>query len=191
MGLPEASTSAWLQYPRVALSVVDRAIRRLVVAAFGISALAMLAIMLIGSADVIGSGLFLSPVPAATEAQEVLLAISIFLAVGHAQYGRQHIAVDIVVQHLPRALRRALLLISLALGAMVCGIIAMQAWAQAISSWQTREAANAIITFPIYPAKFLVSLGAWIAALEFARQWFLVVSGRDAVQGDSQPISTH
>jgi hypothetical protein len=66
--------------------------------------------------------------------------------------------------------------VPIAVGALICGVIAARSWTLAMSSWEIREAANAIITFPIYPGKFLVSIGAWLATLEFVRQlawWFL------------------
>lgn len=158
------------------LAGLDRLIRVLVSAGAAISIVAMLAIMTIGTLDVIGTAFFSAPVPAALEAQEVLLAISIFLALAYAQQQRAHIDVDIVTSQLPTPVRHVLLILGLALGATICAIISWRSWELALESWSVREAANAIITFPIYPGKFLVSIGAALAALEFLRQlvWSLV-----------------
>ena len=162
---------------RRACGLLDLAVRRLVLACFVVSAAAMFFMMGLGSTDIFTSFVLRHPVPAAVEAQEVLLAISIFLAIAHTQSRNGHIEVDIVLVQLPERWRRRLRFLPLALGTITCAILGERSWALALDSWHMREAANAIITFPIYPGKFLISAGAWVAALEFARQLAWLYAG--------------
>lgn len=151
-------------------TLFDRIIRILVTVAFSIAAAAMLVMMVIGSADVVGTFFFNSPVTAALEMQEVLLAMAIFLALAHAQSRQEHICVDIITERLSAPIRRVLNLVVLFASMTVFAVIAWRTWVLATASWDMRETANAIFRFPIYPGKFLVSIGAGIAALECLRQ---------------------
>ena len=165
------------------LLLLDRLIKQLVSVAFFGAVAAMLCIMVIGSADVVGVALS-APVPAALEAQETLLAVSIFLAIAHAQRRGEHIAVDLILTQLSDRTRRHLKLLPLICGVFACAIIGARTWTLAMSSLNVSETANAIVAFPIYPAKFLVSIGAWIATMEFLRQlaWWCV--GKEAIEAD-------
>lgn len=161
---------------RSVLQTLEAAIAWAVGVAFAAACAAMLAIMVIGTADVIGSFLLRSPLPAALELQEVLLGILIFLGLGQAQKLREHIDVDIVTTKLGPSLRRRFELLVLVVGVLSFAVIAWRAWVLAMASWKVGETANAILTFPIYPAKFLVAFGAAVAALECIRQigrWFV------------------
>jgi TRAP-type C4-dicarboxylate transport system permease small subunit len=168
---------------RNVFAVLDRSIRLLTRGSFGLAVLATLGLMLVGSADVLGT-LFGMSVPAALEMQEVLLAVSIFLGFAHVQARHEHIGVDIIVKRFPPRVRRAVYLSMLVFCAGVFAVIAWRTASLAASSWNVREAASAIFTFPIYPGKFLVSLGAAVAAMECVRQigwWF--AGGEPGVAG--------
>ncbi|SLN71160.1 TRAP transporter small permease subunit [Oceanibacterium hippocampi] len=171
---------------RYALAWIDRAIGLLVRAAFTLASIAMLAIMAIGTIDVIGTYLLHSPVPAGLELQEVLLVLVIFLGLGHAQSRREHIEVDIITSMMGVGIRRWFELFALFAGALAFGLIGWRAWDLALASWKVGETANAVFSFPIYPSKFLVAAGASVAALECMRQigrWFASKS----IQAPDQP----
>lgn len=159
-----------------ALMFFDGVVSFLVKAAFWIASLALLAIMVIGTADVIGTNIFGSPVPASLEIQEVLLVIIIFLGLGWAQQQREHIEVDLLTSLMSPSVRRKCELVVLLGITFVFALISMRSWSLAEISWDIGETANSIIPFPIYPGKFLAAAGASIAALESLRQigrWFL------------------
>jgi TRAP-type C4-dicarboxylate transport system permease small subunit len=158
-----------------ALVTLDRLIRLVTRLSFALAVLATLALMLVGSVDVLAT-LVGMPVPAALEMQEVLLAISIFLGFAHVQSRHEQIGVDIIVTRFPRRVRRAAYLLMLLFSAAVFAIIAWRSATLAASSWEVREAASALFAFPIYPGKFLVSIGAAVASIECVRQvgwWFV------------------
>ena len=127
------------------------------------------------------------PVPAALEMQEVLLAVSIFLALAHAQRVRGHIAVDIVIDRLPARLKRGLELLALLVTFGVFTVIAWRAWYLSLASWNMDETANAIFTFPLWPGKFLVCFGAGFGALECLRQvgWWCIGGKPAALPADA------
>ena len=149
---------------------IDRAIGWAVGVCLGFSAICLLLIMLIGAADVLSTNLMLTPVPAALEGTEVLLAMCIFLSFAYCAKRNEHIRVDILLSRLSPSMQRLGYMTGLIVGFAVFSIIAWRSFDLAISSWEIREQANALWTFPVYPAKFLVSLGAAVTSAEFLRQ---------------------
>jgi TRAP-type C4-dicarboxylate transport system permease small subunit len=152
------------------LKAYDRFVHWLVSLAFAAGAAAMVAIMILGTVDVASTYLFRHPVPASLEIQEVLLAVIIFLGLGHAQAGNNHIEVDLFTSSMSERLRRLCRLVGLIVGAFVFAVISIRSWGLAMSSLKAGETASALFAFPIYPGKFLVAIGAGIAALECLRQ---------------------
>ena len=76
------------------------------------SGFALLAMMLMGALDVIGSNLDLAgltarPIPAAFEFMATMMVVNVFLAMSLGQARRRHIRVEIVLNVLPGRLRRA------------------------------------------------------------------------------------
>lgn len=153
----------------------DQVTRGLTRAGYWISVTAALCLMVIGGIDVLATYFLHKPVPAALELQEVLLATLVFMGLSHAQFLREHISVDIVIQNLPARVRRILDLVVLVASAAVFTILAWRCGELAWSSVAMRETASASLAFPVYPAKIFVALGAGLAALECIRQagwWF-------------------
>jgi len=145
------------------------------VSQFGVdlSAVCLALMMVIGTADVLGIAFLSAPVPSATEASEVLLAMAVFLPLMYVQRNQKHIAVDQLLQRLPFPARWTAEAFALLAGLLVLGVIAWQAGVLTVSSWSVREYANAEITFPLYPAKAIVAFGAAAATLEYLRQLIL------------------
>lgn len=168
------------------LLALDAAIRLLVTTSFAIAAFCLLAIMVLGSVDAVMTNAFGGGLPSALEGAEVLLAVAIFLSFACSQMRDEHIKVDLLVTRAPERLRRMSVLLTLILGAGLFAILTMEAWKLAMHSWQNTEKANALIAFPIYPAKFLVAGGAAICTLEYLRQisWFIVRRGAPAPKAD-------
>lgn len=160
---------------------VDRGIRALSIGAFGVSAACLLLIMVVGSVDALTTNVFLQPVPAALEFSETLLAIGIFLCFAFVTSQREHIAVDLLISRAPLKVQRASTFMALVLSGLVFGLMANEAWTLAMTSLKFDEYANAMIRFPIYPAKFLVAVGCGIASLECVRQLVWLLVGVDQV----------
>jgi TRAP-type C4-dicarboxylate transport system permease small subunit len=170
---------------------LDAGIRFLVTTSFAIAAFCLLAIMVLGSVDAVMTNVFGGGLPSALEGAEVFLAVAIFLSFACSQMRDEHIKVDLLVTRAPEGIRRMSVLLTLILGAGVFSILTMETWKLAMHSWQNTERANALIDFPIYPAKFLVAYGAAVCTLEYLRQisWFVVRRGAPGPQTEeSAPI---
>lgn len=166
---------------KATLRALDSAIRHLNTAALTVAAICLLTIMVIGSVDAVTLNLLSAPVPAALEASEVLLGVSIFLTFAYAQSRREHINVDLFILRAPPIVRRISLFLTLVVGAALFAVLTWRSGSLAMTSFRIDEYANAIVTFPIYPAKFLIAGGAGIATLEFVRQlvWFFINGAAD------------
>jgi hypothetical protein len=65
------------------------------------------------------------------------------------------------------------MLFSLLIGAAFMGLIAIQASKLAMSSWQWGETALGALAFPVAPFKTAAAFGAWLACVEFIRQFIV------------------
>ncbi len=158
------------------LLVLDGGVRWSGTIGFALSATCTMALAVLGTVDVVGTNLFGAPVPGALELAKVTLAVVVFMGLAYAQQQHAHISVDIITNLAPRSLRRASLLVSLSLGALLFALLAWRTGVLAMESWAYREVASGYVSFPVYPAKAAVSVGCAIAALEFLRQivWFFI-----------------
>lgn len=130
-------------------------------AAAGWAALAFMAG--VGAADVLGTAIFDRPMPGTFEMSEQALAAVIFLGLLHTQIRQTHIVVDILTERLhgwPARLSHA---VALSATALALGLIAVQTWPQFLDSMAINEQAPGALSFPIWPVKGLVSLGALAA----------------------------
>ena len=149
---------------------IDALIRHLAEAMLWMSALFVVGLLLVGSADVIGTQAFRVSVPSGIEIQEALMGLVIFSALAAIQKRRKHIVVDIVSQTFGPKLRRASELLTLVVGTLAFSIFAWQQWLLAARSIAIWELSPGFVAFPLWSVKAFACAGAVIAALEFARQ---------------------
>ena len=152
------------------LRSADRAIVRLSAVCMHIAVFCLASILAIGTVNVVALNLFKVAVPAILELSEVLLAVCIFFGFAYLQNKDRHLRLDVICELAPSMLKWLSRTIGLFLGAILFTVLTWQSWNLAFSSWRVGETANAILAFPIYPAKFMIAFGAGVAALEFLRQ---------------------
>lgn len=138
--------------------------------------------MVVGTADIVGTAFLRRPVVGAFEMAESALAVVMFVGLVHVQARQSHIVVDLVTTRLRGTARRLSDCLAL-LGTLVAlYLIARQTWPLMLDSWRIREVAGGVFNFPIYPVKTLVCLGASIAALiaagQFVRSVIRLFAGR-------------
>lgn len=131
------------------------------------SGFATLLITIIISIDVGGRSLFSAPLHSSTEISELLLVALVFFGLAAAQQNRQNYAIDILSRHLPMATQRALEAIGYILSMIVVGLLAWLSTRQAISAYDRGEAGFGIISFPIWPGRFVLAFGLWLLVLQF------------------------
>ncbi|MSO93555.1 MAG: TRAP transporter small permease [Rhodospirillales bacterium] len=136
-----------------------------------LSGVALLMMMAVGAADIIGTnlnwlGLPSRPIPGSFEFIGTMMVMNVFLAVSLGQARRGHIQVELVVQMLPPPLQRAAAALHHTLS---CGFFAMIAWASwpgALHSVRVGEFSAGLVNYPIWPARAVLAFGASLMAVQ-------------------------
>jgi len=152
-----------------------------------LSGVALLLMMLVGALDVVGTnldiiGLTSFPIPAAFEFMATMMVVSVFLAMSLGQARRTHIRVEVLVDKLPRPLRRLADLIRHALSMVFFLCIAYFGALSALHSFNVGEYAPGIINFPIWPARVVLAVGASLISLQCLLDIVGVLSSRYSVE---------
>lgn len=153
-----------------------------------LSGVALLLMMVVGALDVLGTNLDIIgvpsfPIPAAFEFMATMMVVSVFLAMSLGQARRTHIRVEVLVDKLPRPLRKLADIVrhGLSMGFFMC-----IAYFGALSAWHSfgvGEYAPGIINFPIWPARLFLAFGASLISLQCALDLLSVFSKRFSVEG--------
>lgn len=162
----------------------DRTLRALTNGALAIAGIGMLFIAVISTADVITYLILGKPFSGASESVEVALAVTVAMTLAYAQYRRDHIVVDIVVQTFSPFGRKISAFATLLTGFFCMALLSWRASELAVESFEVREASFTLYSFPIYPWKILFALGLILATVEFLRQIVWTLLG-DADSGAS------
>jgi TRAP-type C4-dicarboxylate transport system permease small subunit len=134
-------------------------------AARGAAAVAVILCSLLATIDTLGLWLLRRPVPSVVEISQLLLIVIVFLGLGSAERGRDHITVDLVRDALPNRARQ--------IGDVIVQIISMLVYftlfaagmASAIRSWNVQEVPEGLETLPAYPFRFILVIGALLATI--------------------------
>ncbi|HEV8261532.1 MAG TPA: TRAP transporter small permease [Burkholderiales bacterium] len=139
-------------------------VRSIAMPGMAVAGVAVLAMMFIGAADIVGV-LFSYPIPGALEMTQTLMVVVIFLALPQIEARREHITVDMVVQRVQPAVQRVFRAISDMLALVYFSAMTWQGWILFWNSWQMREYAAGSISFPIYPSKALFAVGVTLVCI--------------------------
>lgn len=134
-----------------------------------IAGISVLAMCLIGSLDVLASHIFGTPLPAAYEVTELLLAMAIFLAISSLQERRMNIFIETIYERTSTGFQRAVTRLSNILGLIFFGLIAWQCWLLAIESVEIREYTQGIYAIPVYPTKIVFACGATLIVAQYLK----------------------
>lgn len=145
---------------------VGRALRRTRRAAALLAGIAMMLMMLVGALDVIGTNVFLQPIPAAFEFMATMMVMVIFFSIALAQANRAHIRVEILTSRLPRPLRWLSDVLQYASGLAFFALVAWFGWKSGIRGFEVGEYASGLINFPTWPARIALAIGATLMALQ-------------------------
>ncbi len=156
---------------------LDWFVRRLSHVAFLAAAVLLLVVGLLGFLDVVSLNLFSLPVPGLLEMSGTMLAVIVFLGLAEAQAQNQNIAIDLFTSRMPPVGLKLSMLLGLALGAFITGMIAWSAIHLASTAWRFHETALGALAFPTAPGKTLACIGAWIACAEYTRQFIRALFG--------------
>ena len=137
------------------------------------SGFALLAMMLMGALDVIGTNLDLAgltarPIPAAFEFMATMMVVNVFLAMSLGQARRRHIRVEIVLNVLPGGLRRAVEAFSLLCSIALFALIAWFGWKSGLHATGVGEYSSGLINYPVWPARLVLAVGATLMTVQCA-----------------------
>lgn len=163
-----------------------------------LSGVALLLMMVMGAADVIGTnldmiGLQSRPIPAAFEFMAMMMIFTVFLGTSLGQARRNHIRVEVLVNLLPPAGQRIMEFLQHVLSAGMWGLIAWFGWKSGIHSFSVGEYAPGLINFPIWPARLVLGFGATVMAVQCVFDVLAVFNQRfdatDMAHHSDDPVS--
>lgn len=153
------------------LTPIASLMKRLNLACAFLAGVALLLMMAVGTADIIGSnlnwiGLPSRPIPGAFEFIGTMMVVSVFMAVSLGQVRRVHIQVELIVLMLPARWQKAAEVMHHVFSSTFFLLISWAAWPAAIHSFRVGEFSAGLINFPIWPARIFLAFGATLMALQ-------------------------
>lgn len=139
--------------------------------------IALLAMMLLTAADVVGRYFFNHPVMGAFELTEFLVLILIFSFLAHGQAKKSHVAVDLLYQRLPGRLRAIIGVFNHLLCLVFTIFIAYMGYLRASEIKSFGEASSNLGVVK-YPFAYFVVLGCSVLSLEYLRDLVGFFSGK-------------
>ena len=133
--------------------------------------MALVAMMLLTTSDVIGRYFFNAPVLGAYEITEYLMLIMVFAFLALAQSEKVHINVDIVFNRLPAGLKRFLQRFN----HLVCLVMMiMVSWMgiQRVLELRRTGEASVLLKIPDYPFAIFLVIGCLVFCIEFFKDIF-------------------
>jgi TRAP-type C4-dicarboxylate transport system permease small subunit len=144
--------------------------------------LSVLVMMVYGFVDVCGRYLFNRPLQGTFELSELLMVAVVFLALASCQAEDRHMRVDFLLTNMSKRVRAVVDSIAYMCGIVVCGLLAWYSIAPAWYSWSIREVTMGIISFPVYPAKFVVVVGAGLLVGQLTLDLVDTITGSKTAQ---------
>jgi TRAP-type C4-dicarboxylate transport system permease small subunit len=106
-----------------------------------------------------------------------LCAASAFLALGHTFRRGELVRVGLVIDHLPRRLRRALAIAALAIAVLFVGYMAYAVIRFVYESWQFEEVAQGLIQIPIWIPQMSFVLGVAVFLVAVLDEFVVLARG--------------
>ncbi len=129
-------------------------------------------------ADVIGRVGFNRPVKGTPEMVSFTIVIVCFLQAAYAVRSGGMIRVDAVVEHLPAWLQRACEVFAALAGAAFFALVCWGSLEPAAHAWTSNEfEGEGALRVPVWPARFVVILGSFLAALNYLLHTIALLRG--------------
>lgn len=150
-----------------------------------VASVLLVATVLIGAVDVVTTNLFKAPVPSVVELTRVFLVVIVFLGFPQAQLKKSNIVVDIISAKFTGTMKKISRLISALIAMIFFFGIAWAGSLEAIRSTGIKEFASAAIDIPVWPAKIILALGAFLAGL-VSLYCFFTMRSADSSEDNSE-----
>ena len=139
------------------LSRLDKGIALMSKIIFWIAGVGLVGMLLLIVADVIGIKIFNSPVPGGLETVSFLAVVAIAFAVPYTQLMRGHVAVDFIVEKLPRRLKLVIDVLTVFLSVCLAGTMAWYSFRYAAKLYDTGEV-SMTQKIPYYPFVYAMAV---------------------------------
>ena len=128
----------------------------------------MIAAMLAGVADVVGTEFLGRPVLGTLEFTESTMVLVVFGALAYAQERRAHIRVEILYSFVGPRGKSFMEAVTHIVALLFFGLMAWMGYAELVYSWEIMESTMGSVRFPLYPARSLLLLGVLLLLLRLA-----------------------
>jgi TRAP-type C4-dicarboxylate transport system permease small subunit len=148
------------------METLDKALDRISRAVSVIAGVALVLMMVHVTLDVLGKYLLNRPVPMTLEmVSNYYMVAVIFLPLAAVERLDQHIHVELLAEHLSARARSLLTSAVCVLSAAFFGVLAWQAWDNAVGKYEIGEFIMGTRPVVIWPTRFLVPFGCGLLAL--------------------------
>jgi TRAP-type mannitol/chloroaromatic compound transport system permease small subunit len=125
----------------------------------------MIAAMLVGVADVVGTEFLGRPVLGTLEFTESTMVLVVFGALAYAQERRAHIRVELLYSHVGPSGKSFMEAVTHIVAFIFFALVAWQGYVELLYSWEIKESTMGSVRFPLYPARVLLLLGVALLLL--------------------------
>lgn len=130
--------------------------------------LGMIAAMLVGVADVIGTEFLGRPLLGTLEFTESTMVLVVFGALAYAQERRAHIRVELLYGHVGPRGKSFMEAVTHIVAFIFFAVILWQGYSELVYSWEIKESTMGSVRFPLYPARFLLLVGVSLLVVRLA-----------------------
>lgn len=128
------------------------------------SGASMTFITVIITADVCGRAFFRSPIQGTSEMVECICSMIAFMGLGVCTMAKQHIKVELVVEHLPKKAQKVFDVFNYLVVTVVAGYLAAASWSQGMKQLSTGSVTY-LTKIPYWPFYVLVALAFLLMGL--------------------------
>ena len=139
----------------------------------GVVAASLVAIMVLGTWDVVGTQAFNQPLPGATEAITSLLVVIVYGALPDVQRRRANVRMELLYANMGPRAQAAMDLMAELVALVFFVLLVWQAATDAYWSWQIKQTETGLIRFPIYPFKAALVAGVACLLLQLVADIFM------------------
>lgn len=147
-----------------------------------ISQFAAFSMMALVTVDVIARRFLMRPIVGAVEiTQDYLMIGLIFCALSYVYTSGGHVRVTLFAKYIPKSLKRPIDVILTLISLTFFVIMAWKGLETTVSTFQMKEVSNSLIAYPMYPAYFMVFLGALLISIRIIQDIFHPPAEKDEI----------
>jgi len=128
----------------------------------------MIAAMLVGVADVVGTEFFGRPLLGTLEFTESSMVLVVFGALAYAQERRAHIRVELLYSFVGPRGKSFMEVVTHIVAFIFFALVAWQGYVELLYSLEIKESTKGSVRFPLYPARFFLVLGVMLLLVRLA-----------------------